>query len=110
MDAQCEPKYRRACLCPRNNIFIGKFLWARLPGRKETICVETCIKSGLAPRVIEWNPFYDPTLDRSIPIYRNSRFPYLYDGKFCHCISLKNVTIFRTQLFMFVIVMFVVQL
>ncbi|CAL8112980.1 unnamed protein product [Orchesella dallaii] len=89
-EAQCEPTDRRACLCPRNNIFIGKFLWARLPSKKETLCQEACRKYGLTARVIEWNPFFKPEHEKMIGVYRWTTFRYLYDGKFCHCISMKN--------------------
>ncbi|ODN03995.1 hypothetical protein Ocin01_02636 [Orchesella cincta] len=89
-EAQCEPTDRRACLCPRNNIFIGKFLWARLPSKKETLCQDACKKYGLTARVIEWNPFFKPENEKMNGVYRKSSFRYLYDGKFCHCISMKN--------------------
>ncbi|ODM93151.1 hypothetical protein Ocin01_13531 [Orchesella cincta] len=78
------------CTGLKNNIFIGKFLWARLPSKKETLCQDACKKYGLTARVIEWNPFFKPENEKMNGVYRKSSFRYLYDGKFCHCISMKN--------------------
>ncbi|XP_035714705.1 uncharacterized protein LOC110858529 [Folsomia candida] len=74
-EAVCEPHFRRGCLCPRENIIIGKHLWARLPTPKETKCYETCSAFGFDARVIEWNPFLVPQDLKFEPHYPNRHAP-----------------------------------
>jgi hypothetical protein len=87
-EAYCEPQYRRACMCPRQNLFIKPHLWSRLPSSGELMCEQTCKAYGLQARVIEKNPLLYPESERFLPYYRHSLFEYQYDGKFCHCLKM----------------------
>ncbi len=85
-DAVCD-EHRRACLCNRQNIFIGSHLWSRLPSHLEKFCQDACFNHQLTARVIEKNPLLVPSTERFSPWYRKSMFTYEYDGKFCHCVK-----------------------
>lgn len=46
-EAVCEPEFRRACLCNRENIVIDEHLWSRMPSAREIKCQEACNSHNL---------------------------------------------------------------